>query len=145
MTLLKENLEMQHNEPNLLERFISSGSYLTVGLIGMVWFLVNFFIIKKPMSKFLMYNIIQSFVISIIYAIITTAYNIFIDLFIAIPFIGGIFRFMHNLLFATPIFNTMSLINFILLIFFIYLALFPLFGKLPFIPFITTAAKNLLS
>ena len=135
---------MSHDEPLIIERLISSGSYLTMGLIGMIWFLVNYFVVRKPMSKFLMCNIIQSFVLSIVYAIFTLAYGIFIGLLIAIPFIGNIFRFLDNFLFATPIFNTMSLINFILFVFLVYLAVFPLFGKLPFIPFITKAAKNLL-
>ena len=142
---MRENLKMQHNEPSIVEKFISVGSYITLGLIGMIWFIANFLVIKQPMSKFLMYNIIQSFILSIIYAIFITAYNIFIDILMAIPFIGGLFRFLNNLLFGTPVFSTMSLMNFLIFAFVIYLSIFPIFGKLPFVPFVTNMTKNLLS
>lgn len=134
---------MPHSEIPVQERVIASLSYLSLGFIGFIWFCVNYFIIKKPMSDFLKCNIIQSFVLSIFYAILMTAYNILMGILFAIPFVGAAFYFIHNIIFATPIFFTLSLINFIILIFLAYLAIFPLFGKLPFIPCITQITKNL--
>lgn len=133
----------QHNSVLLYERFLAAASYLTLGLIGMLWFLFNHFAFKKQMSAFLTYNIVQSFLLSIIYAILTSLYNIFIGLLISIPFIGKIFLYLHNFLFNIPIFYTLNFINFIILICLLYLSLFALFAKLPFIPYITNIAKSL--
>lgn len=133
-----------NNEPTLFERLLATGSYLTMGTVGMVWFLLNFLIIKKPMKRYLMLNIMQSFILSILYAILTLAYNIVIDLLGAIPFIGKLFIKIHVWLFLTPVFSTLSLVNYILLLFFIYLSILALFGNLPYVPYITNAVKKMV-
>ena len=133
---------MRHSEPSLFERLISVGSYLTLGFIGMIWFLLNAVVLKKPNGKYLIYNLIQSFILSILYAIFTYAYDIFIGLYIRIPYIGNLFLKGHIFLFETPVFNTMSFVNFILLLLMIYLSSIALFGRLPYIPFITDVTKK---
>lgn len=135
---------MQHSEAPAFDRLIATGSYLTMGAVGMVWFLLNFLFIKKPMKPYLMCNIIQSFIISILFAIFNLAYNIFIDLLVSIPFIGKLFLRIHIILFATPVFSTLSLINYIVLLFLIYLSALALFGKLPYVPKITDITKKML-
>ncbi len=135
---------MQHNTgASPFDRLIAAGSYLTLGTVGMIWFLISILVIKKPMSRYLTCNLIQSFVLSIIYAIFTLAYNIFIGLFVAIPVIGKLFYKFHVFLFETPVFNTMSLVNHILLLFICYLSIIAILGKLPFVPYITDVAKKL--
>lgn len=130
-------------EPSIFERIIAAGSYLTLGTIGFIWFLVSILLIKKPMSKYLTCNLVQSFVLSILYAIITLAYSIFIGLLTSIPFIGTLFLKLHIFLFATPIFNTMNFINYLILLFLCYLSFIALFGKLPYVPYITDIAKKI--
>ena len=135
---------MRHNsEAALFDRLIAAGSYLTLGTIGMIWFLINAVVIRKPFNRYLMCNIIQSFVLSIVYAILSLAYNIFADLLMNMPLIGKLFLKFHVFLFGTPIFNTMSFINFIIFIFICYLSIIALFGKLPFVPYITDISKKL--
>lgn len=135
---------MQHKtEVSFFERFIAAASYLTLGTVGMVWLIVCAVVIKKPMSKYLTCNIIQSFVLSIIYAILSLAYGIFIGLLINIPFIGTLFLKLHIFLFETPIFNTMNFINYIILLFLCYLSFISLFGKLPYVPYITNMVKKM--
>lgn len=135
---------MQRNiEPSIFERIIASGSYLTLGTIGFIWFLISILLIKKPMSKYLTCNLVQSFVLSILYAIVTLAYSIFIGLLTSIPFIGTLFLKLHIFLFATPIFNTMNFINYLILLFLCYLSFIALFGKLPYVPYITDIAKKI--
>ena len=142
MTILRENTKMQPNNVSLADRLIATGSYLTLGLVGMVWLILNYLVVKKPMSKFLAYNVVQSFVLSILYAIFTSLYNIFIGILVGIPFVGKLFLFIHNFLFETPIFHTMNFVNFVTLILLLYLSLFAIFAYLPYVPFVTNIAKS---
>ncbi len=135
---------MQHKtEVPFFERIIAAGSYLTLGTVGMIWFLISVFVVKKPMSGYLTCNLIQSFVLSILYAIISLAYSIFIGLLTAIPFVGTLFLKLHVFLFEMPIFNTLNFINYIILLFLCYLSFISLFGKLPYVPYITDIAKKM--
>lgn len=135
---------MRRNSENVIfERLIAAGSYLTLGLVGMVWFLLSFILLKKPMSRFLTCNIVQSFVISILYAIISLCYTIFIGILVNLPWVGRLLYRMHVFLFETPIYNTLSFINFFILIFLCYLSVFALLGKLAYVPFVTDITKNL--
>lgn len=144
MNLLKENSNMRHNDcAPLFDRLIAAGSYLTLGTIGIIWLLISAVVIKRPMGGFLTCNLIQSFVLSIFYAIFSLAYNIFIGILISLPFAGKMFLKLHIFLFEAPIFSTMSFINYILLLFVCYLSVIALFGKLPFVPYITDIAKKL--
>ncbi len=127
----------------LFDRLIAAGSYLTLGTVGMVWFLINFIVVKKPMSRFLTYNIFQSFILSILFAIISLAYSVFIGILTSLPFVGKLFYDMHIFLLQTPIYNTMNFINFIIFIFISYLAIFALFAQLPFIPFVSDLVKKI--
>lgn len=142
MIILKENLKMQHSEVGITERIVAAASYLTMGFIGLVWFLLNYFVLKKEMSKFLSCNIFQSFIISLIVAIFSLLYQTFVSILFVIPFIGKLIYFLHVLIFATPIFNTLTLANFITFIILVYLSVFALLGTLPFIPYITKMVKN---
>ena len=143
MITLKEKLNMQHSEISLTDRIIAILSYLTLGLVGIIWFVINYLFIKKPINKFLMYNLVQSFVLSILYAIIVYAYGIIAGLLFAIPFIGKLLYMIHIFVCETPIFFTMSLINFLLIIFLVYLSVFAFLGQLPKIPYITDMAKSI--
>ena len=143
MTILKENLKMQHSGISITDRIIAVISYLTLGLAGMIWFIVNHLFIKKPINKFLMYNLVQSFILSIIYAIFVYAYGIIAGLLFRLPLIGKLLYIIHVFVCETPIFYTMSLINFVLIIFFIYLSVFASLGQLPKIPYVTDMVKSI--
>ena len=62
---------MLHNtsKVNLLEKIISVLSYITMGIVGLIWIIIAHFY-KKSLKYFLMYNITQSMVIAIILAIL---------------------------------------------------------------------------
>lgn len=132
----------RHDEAGLFDRFIAVTSYLTLGFTGMIWFLLNAIVLRKPMKVYLTYNLVQSFVLSILYAIFTLLYDILMGILVNIPFIGSLFFRLHIFLFETPVFNTLSFVNFILIIFAGYLSLVAAFGQLPRIPFITDVVKK---
>lgn len=134
---------MQRNEAPLFDRLIAAGSYLTLGTVGMIWFILSFIFIKKPMSPFLTCNVVQSVIISILFAIFSLAYEIFIGILVNLPFVGKLFLRGHIFLFETPVFNTMSLINYLIFLFICYLSVIALFGKLAYVPYITDMAKKL--
>jgi len=78
---------MQHNTQVLpIEKIISVLSYLTMGIAGLIWFLIAYFL-KKRLRYFLMYNIAQSMIISILLAILSLAFNIILSVITIIPFI----------------------------------------------------------
>ncbi len=78
---------MQHNSQVLpIEKIISVLSYLTMGIAGLIWFLIAYFL-KKRLRYFLMYNIAQSMIISILLAILSLAFNIILSVLTIIPFI----------------------------------------------------------
>ncbi|MCD8024063.1 MAG: hypothetical protein LUE64_00845 [Candidatus Gastranaerophilales bacterium] len=135
----------RENSITPLERFLSAGSYLTLGVIGMIWFIINAFLFRRANSKYLVLNLVQSFIICIIFSIISLSYSIFIGILINLPLIGKFFLKMHILLFSAPIFATMSFINYVILLFLIYLSFISIFGKLPYVPFVTDIAKKMYS
>ena len=134
---------MQHSSVSLTDRLIAVGSYLTLGAIGIIWFFISILLLKKATSKFLMYNLIQSFILSITCAIFFQIYDIFIDILSHIPLLGSVFILGHIYLFETPIYHTLSLANFIIVLFLIYLSVFSFLGKLPNLPFITNIVKKI--
>ena len=141
MNTLRKNIVRHSGDISASDRFIAACSYLTLGTIGFVWFILNMFILKKAFTRFLMCNLIQSFVLAILYAILSLVLRTFFGILAAIPYLGKIFlNFM--IFISAPIFHTLSLINAATLLFLAYLALFSLFGKLPYIPFITDIAKK---
>lgn len=142
MIILKENWKMQRSEVSLVERIVAAASYLTMGLVGFIWFLINYFVVKKEMSNFLRLNLFQSFIIAILFAVLSLIYQTVVGILFVIPFLGKIIYYMHIMVFATPVFNTLTLINYIVLGILIYLSIFAFLGTLPFIPYITNTVKK---
>lgn len=132
---------MAKETPSLLDRFIAVGSYLTLGTIGMLYFLINATVLKKPLGRFLAANLFQSFIISIVAAILITLGGIISDL------LSGLLTLQNfqvvALLYYTVLGIKLSLGNLLLLAFLIYLSIFSLFGMLPYIPGITNMAKSI--
>ena len=80
---------MQHNSFKVspIEKIISILSYITMGIIGLVWLLIAHFSNKK-LRYFLMYNIVQSMIIAIFLAILKLILNIIFSILSIIPFIN---------------------------------------------------------
>ncbi len=82
---------MQHNvvKITLLEKIISVLSYFSMGIIGLLW-IIFAYVCKRNLKYFLMYNISQSMIISIILAIIKLCFSTILSLLSFIPFLNFI-------------------------------------------------------
>ena len=82
---------MQHNglKVNLLEKIISILSYMTMGIVGLIWIIIAY-ANKKSLKYFLMYNISQSMVIAILLAILKLVLDIVLSILAVIPFLSYI-------------------------------------------------------
>lgn len=74
-------IKVQHNTTKVLpiEKIISILSYLTMGIVGLIWLLIAYFL-KQKLKFFLMYNIAQSMVISIFLALIKMGLDIILTI-----------------------------------------------------------------
>ena len=63
-------MQSYSNKPYMIERILSAGTYLTAGFVGLGW-LVLATLLKKSVTPFLMYHIMQSFFISILFFLFT--------------------------------------------------------------------------
>ena len=141
---------MQHNSiKNLpIEKIISILSYLTMGIIGLVWILIAHFS-KKKLRYFLMYNIVQSMLISIFLAIFKLILNILFSILSLIPFINIITAKLNYIMSVRilifPIFNlSFNIIEIIIHLILIYIIIGTLMGKIFFIPYLTNMLRKLL-
>ena len=132
---------MQHNSSSVsaIEKIISILSYFTFGIAGMIWLLFAF-AIKKNLRYFLMYNIAQSMVISILFAIINLIKFIIIKLLLLIPFIST-FAIKLNLFFSTAMiknsFIHLNILQILVTLLILYIIAGVIIGKIFYIPFLS--------
>ena len=124
-----------------IEKIISIATYLTMGIAGLIWFIIAR-ILGKDLKYFLKYNIMQSMVIAVILAIIKLVLNIITPILWLIPIVNYIASFL-NLIFSVKIirlyfiglsFTLFELFIFILLA---YICTGILLGRIFYIPFLT--------
>lgn len=72
-----------------IERLISAASYLTAGGAGFVWLIIAA-IMKKHVTSFLMYHIMQSIFLSIAYFLVATFADLIYVILYRIPLINAI-------------------------------------------------------
>lgn len=141
---------MQHSNTKVspIEKIISTLSYLTMGIIGLVWLLIAHYS-KKKLRYFLMYNIVQSMVIAIFLAIFKLAINILFSILSIIPLINIITAKLNYIIsvriLIIPIFNlSFNIIEIIIHLILIYIIIGILMGKIFFIPYLTNIINKLL-
>ena len=76
-----------YNKPYPIERILSCATYLTAGGVGFVWLIVAAFL-RKHVTKFLMYHIMQSIFISIAFFLIVTLFDLASIVIYKIPVIN---------------------------------------------------------
>ncbi len=120
----------------LIERIISSLSYFTFGIAGVVWIIVCY-ISKNSMSHFCSYNIYQSIFFSIFIYVISLFCSIVAGILSAVPFLGKIVNDFSIFFAQTPIYFGYTLWGLLIFVVTCYLALFAFFGRYPYLPFIS--------
>ena len=75
------------NKPYPIERLIAALTYLTAGGTGFIWFIIAA-VTRKQVTPFLMYHILQSIFISILFFLISVFGNFLLVIIYKIPIIN---------------------------------------------------------
>ncbi len=141
---------MSHNisKVNLLEKIISVLTYITMGIVGLIWIIIAH-LNKKSLKYFLMYNITQSMVIAIILAILNLSLNLVLSILGFIPvlsYIAAIFNYIISVKMIRIYglgwsFTIFELLVFILLA---YIISGVIVGRIFYIPGLTSVMQKLM-
>lgn len=120
-----------------IERIISALSYITAGGVGFIWLIIAA-LMKKMVTPFLMYHIIQSIFISIAYFLAFKLYELLFIILIKIPVIN-IVTSMFNSILINPmhIFLGYSLLQVFTTAVVIYLVVTSFMGQYSYIPWVS--------
>lgn len=140
---------MQH-ENNILpiEKIISVLSYATMGIAGLIWVIIAY-ICKRHIKYFLMFNITQSMVISIILAIVKLLVGLIMQLLTYIPFLNFISAILNYVL-SIKIIRvyslglSFSLFEFFIFILLIYIIIGVCLGKIFNVPYLTKLINKVM-
>ncbi len=122
----------QHNV-SLIERIISSVSYLTAGMAGFVWLIIGA-VLKKQVTPFLMYHILQSIFLSIAYFILVELSKLLFIILYKIPLINTIPYFINMPL---PLMYNLSIVQVITTAIILYLAITSFIGMYSYVPYVS--------
>ena len=141
---------MSHNIGRVLplEKIISVLSYSTMGMIGIVWIIIAY-LLKKNLRFFLMYNISQSNLISILLAILKIALDIVLPILSSIPvlkYISAIFNYLISIKIIRlyPLGISFTILELIVFIILAYICIGVVIGRVFYIPVITNLMQKIM-
>lgn len=126
---------MREQNPYMIERIISSLSYLTMGMAGFIWLIIGLFT-NARLKPFLQYHIFQSIFLSLGFVVISMLIGWVSNILSVIPIINKIVAQITFLL-NMPLFFSYSLIQVVIYGFLIYLAVTSFMGKYSYIPWVS--------
>lgn len=132
-----------------IEKIISVLSYLSMGVLGIIW-VIFAYICKRNLKYFLMYNIVQSMLISIILAVFYFSLGIILSILAIIPVlnvIAAVFNYIISVkiirLYQIGVsFTLLELIVFILLA---YIICGIIAGKIFYVPVLTNLMNKVMN
>lgn len=124
--------------PYPIERILSAGTYLTAGGVGFVWLIIAAFL-KKQVASFLMYHIMQSIFISILFFLVSVLGNLVFVILYKIPIINAIPYLINMPL--TFLFN-LSLVQMFTTVIILYLAISAGMGYYSYLPWVSNIIKG---
>ncbi len=116
-----------------IERIISAASYLTASGAGLVWLIIAA-ILKRHVTPFLLYHILQSIFLSILYFLIATFAELIYVILYRIPVINAIPYFVNM---PIPLFYGLSIIQVFTTTIILYLAITAGMGLYSYIPWVS--------
>lgn len=133
---------MQTSNPYPIEKVLSALTYLTAGGVGFVWLIIAA-ISRKTVRPFLMYHIMQSIFLSILYYLLKVFLGLIMIILLKIPvisFLAGAATYYM----ITPlsfIFN-LSLIQLLTTSIILYLAVTSFLGYESYLPWVSNIIKG---
>ena len=131
-----------------IEKIISVLSYVTMGIAGLLWLILAYFL-KKKLRNFLMNNIAQSMIIAIILAIFKLLTDIILSLIAKISFLDFIMA-IFNLVISFKIIRisnsgiSFTILELLLLMLLGYIIFGILFGRIFYIPYLSDFMKKVM-
>ena len=125
---------------SIFDCVISGLSYLTAGIVGVVYLIIIAIRYKTP-SRFVMFHLFQSVFLSLCYVIFNWVFWFVVGIFDHIPFINRIVRqliFWFNM----PVLFGYSICQCLIYGTIIYLAVFAFMGLYSYLPWVTDAIKS---
>ena len=123
-----------------LDKIISGLSYLTAGIVGIVYLIIIAIRYRTP-NKFVMFHIFQSVFLYLCYIIFNWVFWFVVGIFDHIPFINRLVRqliFWFNM----PILFGYSICQCLIYGTIIYLTVFAFMGLYSYLPWVTDAIKS---
>lgn len=121
-----------------IERLISALTYLTTGLVGFVWLIIAA-IMKKHVTPFLMYHILQSIFISMAYFLIATFAKLIYVILYKIPLINAIPYFINM---PIPFLFGLSILQTLTTAVILYLAITAAMGLYSYVPYVSNIIRQ---
>lgn len=121
--------------PSLFERLIVAANYITFGLVGFVWLIINA-IRNNRMSSYMQYHIFQSFFLVMFYFLFIKFIEFIAMILCWIPFLRGL---VTRLLFYInlPVIGHYSIISGTVALVILYLVLTSIQGLYSYIPWVS--------
>ncbi len=124
--------------PYPIERILSAASYLTAGGVGFVWLIIAAFM-RKQVTPFLMYHIMQSIFISILFYLLSVLGGLLLVIIYKIPVINLIPVILNAPL---TIFFNLSILQIFTTTIILYLAITASMGYYSYLPWISDIIKG---
>lgn len=124
--------------PYPIERILSATTYLTAGGVGFVWLIIAA-LLKKRVTSFLMYHIMQSIFISILFFLISILGELIFVILYKIPLINAI-PYLVNM--PLPFAFGLSIVQLFSTTIILYLAITSALGYYSYLPWISNIIKG---
>lgn len=125
-------------KPYPIERILSAATYLTAGGVGFVWLIIAAFT-KKHVTQFLMYHILQSIFVSILFFLISILGELIFMILYRIPLINAI-PYLINL--PLPFLFDLSIIQTLTTTVILYLAITAGMGYYSYLPWVSDIIRQ---
>ncbi|MCR5266194.1 MAG: hypothetical protein K6E29_06330 [Cyanobacteria bacterium RUI128] len=130
------------DRPSFIERIIVIANYITCGLVGFVWLILNA-IRGGRLTPFLQYHIFQSFFIVMLYWLIGTFTNLLVQILSFIPFVNMLVLKL-SFYFNTPFIFGYSIVSGTIVLIIAYLVLTSLQGQYSYLPWVSDIIKRMV-
>lgn len=126
-------ISLQSKQVYPIERIISAGTYLTAGGIGFIWLLIAS-VLRKHVTQFLLYHILQSIFLSIAYFLLVKLAELVYVILYKIPLINAIPYFINM---PIPLLFGLSIVQTVTTAVILYLAITAGMGMYSYFPWVS--------
>ena len=128
------------NTPKLADRIVSGLTYLSAGIVGVMWLIISAVRGKFP-PRFTLYHIMQSVFLSLLYVIFNFIFWHIVGFLSYIPLLNRLIRQLVYL-FNMPFIIGYSIMQCLIYGTILYLAVFAFMGLYSYIPWVSDIIKS---